>query len=204
MPAIPLAEAPDINAQDSIDEELRFCYPNQALREEVEEIEREQKLAVSSQVTRETEQRLREENTAAVRGFRFENQEGLECVRLGHPLRDFDFLRRLSVVIPARFTHLNRPGVWRIECLRATGNGGVWEFATGLQAGMIPEYSTFYFDAHGLPTSEMYRGWRTSLLTLIQKGFVTEQQADRAFGRATGPESWRYRQNLYELRNRRI
>lgn len=204
MPAIPLSQTPDINDQDSMEEELRFVYPSESLREDVEEIEREQKLAVASQLTRETEQRLREENTAMVRYFRFEDQEGLDKFRPGDAMRDFIFLKKLNTVVPARFTHFNRPGVWRMECSRPTGQGAHWEFATGVQGGMIPEYSTLYFDRHGLPTSHMFIGWRTTLLRLIQRGFLSEQQADKAFGRASGPESWRYRRTLYEFRNRGI
>lgn len=201
MGAKPLAELPDINPQDSIDEELRFVYPTPELKQEVEALEAKDRLTVSPAQTAEVAQRLHEENVEAVRGYRFEMQEGLERVRLGHAIRDFDFLRRLNSVLPCRFTHLNRPGVWRMECLRKTEQGGSWEYGDAVQAGMIPEYSTIYIDEHGLPGSEKYHGWRTTLLNLIRKGFATEAQVERIFGSATGPEAWRYRKALYEIRN---
>ena len=89
-----------------------------------------------------------------------------------------------------------------MECFRKSPEGGAWEYAHGVQAGMIPEYSTFYIDAHGLPGSEMYHGWRTTLLNLIRKGFANEIEVERVFGRASGAESWRYRKALWEIRNR--
>lgn len=196
-----LAELPDVNQQDSIDEELRFVYPTPELKQEVEALEAKEPLSSSPAQTAEVAAQLHEENVAAVRGYRFPEQEGLGDVRLGNPLRDFVFLRFLNRILPARFTHLNRPGVWRMECLRKTDSGGVWEYADAVQAGMAPEYSTFYIDAHELPGSEMYHGWRTTLLNLIRKGFVSEAQVERAFGRPSGPEAWRYRKALFEMRN---
>ena len=204
MPSIPLSEAPDINAQDSMEEELRFTYPTPELKREVEELELRGPTAPSSSATAEEAHRLHEENAASVREFKFENQEGLDHVRLGTPLGDHSFLGRLRHIVPARFTNFSRPGLWRMECLRPTAQGGSWEFATGVQGGMIPEFSTLYFTSHDLPTSEQYRGWRTVLLTLIQKGFITEEQATKEFGAGSGPESWRYRRTLFEFRNRGI
>jgi hypothetical protein len=199
--AVPLEKLPDINNQDSIDEELRFVYPTPKLKAEVETLEARGETETPSQVTVETEQRIREENTAAVRHHRFPDQEGLQNVRVGNAIRDFDFLRRLNRCVASRFTHLNRPGVWRMECLRKTESGGAWEYADGVQAGMIPEYSTLYVDKHELPGNEMFHGWRTTLLNLIGKGFVSEMEAERVFGPATGPEAWRYRKALYVMRN---
>jgi hypothetical protein len=57
-------------------------------------------------------------------------------------------------------------------------------------------------DKRGLPLNEKWRGWRTVVLRLILKGFITEQQADKVFGPATGPAARRYREQLFEFRNR--
>jgi hypothetical protein len=57
------------------------------------------------------------------------------------------------------------------------------KLVTSLQWDCGPEWSLMYFDDLDVPVRERYRGWRTALLALILNGVVTEEQAERAFGR---------------------
>lgn len=69
------------------------------------------------------------------------------------------------------------------------------------QHGYMPEYSIVRFDEHGVPLDEKFRGWRTMLLQLILKGLLTEDDANKEFGYASGPASVRYRSTLYSFRS---
>lgn len=158
-----------------------------------------------SSETAETLARLREDSTNSNRQFRFPDQDELKKIRMGRVLRDKDFLRMLNTIIPARYSSATRHGMLGLQVLIPTVNGGEWRFVCGVQGGYMPEYSTMYFDAHDLPTSEMYRGWRTVLLRLVQGEFITdERKLDKVFGYATGPESGRYLAQMYHFRNRRF
>ena len=58
------------------------------------------------------------------------------------------------------------------------------------------------FDDHGVPLSERMRGWRTCLLQLILKGFITEATANKVFGAPKVTEQYhRYNALLQSFRN---
>jgi len=70
------------------------------------------------------------------------------------------------------------------------------------QAGFAPELSIMRFDSHGVPTTEKYRGWRTSLLQLILKGIISQKKAEEVFGKAPmTPAFHRYNATLQQFRN---
>lgn len=68
---------------------------------------------------------------------------------------------------------------------------------TALQYPYGPEYSLMRFDEYNVPIKERYRGWRTALLTLISAGVLSEAEAERCFGPASGVASEFYREQLY-------
>lgn len=76
-------------------------------------------------------------------------------------------------------------------------------FVTTVQNGPMIEWSQMRTDAHGIPTTEKYRGWRQVLCVLIDKEIITIEQADREFGAAKGPRSSRWYRWLYCRRNHR-
>lgn len=90
---------------------------------------------------------------------------------------------------------------------------GLWAFKPGtdhvvpvcyLQVPAMYEWSILRLDKRGLPNGEAYRGWRTVEVQLIEKGIITEAQANRIFGRPVdGNVSRKFRHTLYWLRNRR-
>jgi len=68
--------------------------------------------------------------------------------------------------------------------------------------GYMPELSMMNFDHQGAPTNERRRGWRTCLLQLILKGVITEEQANKIFGRPDVTEQFhRYNSTLQAFRN---
>jgi len=80
---------------------------------------------------------------------------------------------------------------------------GEEKFAAWVQInGLMPEYEFVNFDERGVVLNTRRRGWRTVLLQMILKGFITEELAQRVFGPAQGPASKRYNATLYAIRNR--
>jgi hypothetical protein len=159
--------------------------------------------SVRDRKTEELQQQLHEENVTNSKGQRFVNPDDFSMERLGTVLSDKEFIRRLNRIIPARYSSSTRHGMLGLQVLSPTDTGGVWTFVCGAQAGIVPEFSTMYVNAHQVPTSEKYRGWRTVLLRLIMGNFVTEDAATKEFGPAAGFESRFYRQMLYNYRNRK-
>jgi hypothetical protein len=79
------------------------------------------------------------------------------------------------------------------------------EIACWVQQGQMPELSIMRFDERGIPLDERRRGWRTALLQLIIKGFLTEEDANTVFGRPGQSEAFnRYNMTLYEFRKRAV
>jgi hypothetical protein len=78
------------------------------------------------------------------------------------------------------------------------------KLVTSLQWDCGPEWSLMYFDEYNVPVRERYRGWRTALLRLILSDVVTEEEAERAFGRVVeNPASELYRETLQSYRERK-
>jgi hypothetical protein len=76
------------------------------------------------------------------------------------------------------------------------------EVACWVQIGQMPELSIMNFDDHGVPLAERRRGWRTPLLQLILKGYLTEKTANKIFGRPKETEQFhRYNAMLTAFRN---
>lgn len=80
--------------------------------------------------------------------------------------------------------------------------GADFEIGCWAQLGMMPELSIMTFDSHGVPLSERRRGWRTCLLQLILKGAISEDKANKQFGRPKVTEQYhRYNSTLQAFRN---
>ena len=76
------------------------------------------------------------------------------------------------------------------------------EVACWVQFGYMPELSLFRFDDHGIPTTEKWRGWRTCLLQILLKTYISLEKAEDIFGKApTTPEFHRYNRTLQSFRN---
>lgn len=73
-----------------------------------------------------------------------------------------------------------------------------------LQVPAMYEWSVLRLDAHGIPSGEEYRGWRTVAVQLVEKEIITEQQCHRIFGvPGANKLSARYYRSLWEKRHGR-
>lgn len=76
------------------------------------------------------------------------------------------------------------------------------EVACWVQLGQMPELSIMNFDQYGVPLAERRRGWRTCLLQLILKGIISEEKANKLFGRPRQDKAFeRYNSTLQAFRN---
>jgi hypothetical protein len=147
-----------------------------------------------------------------------ENEE-MRLVRIMHP---HTFIRHLQVAGIAatfdadlegsprnsriwlnNFTRVGRVGVnaWFYD--KEEGKR-VAKTLTTLQYPYGPEWSIMRFDKYNVPTNERYRGWRTTLLELMKKQVLTEEEAHRAFGAPIdNPASALYREELFKIRSYR-
>jgi len=76
------------------------------------------------------------------------------------------------------------------------------EVAAWVQIGQMPELSLMNFDKYGSPLAEKRRGWRTVLLQMILKGLITEEKANKIFGRPRQDEAFaRYNSILKAFRD---
>lgn len=153
--------------------------------------------------TKEFAAALHEENVSSSASQKFVTEEEFAHERLGTVLDARDFLTKLNEIIPARYSSATKHGMLGLQVLVPTSNGGEFQFVCGAQPYLVPEFSTFYFNSHGVPTSEMYRGWRTVLLRLVLGGFISEVRANKVFGEPLGKEAKRYREMMFNYRNRK-
>ena len=168
---------------------------------EVEAFARSDRYVNPTQQTTEKYQQMHEENTAAVRAFRWEMQDELarEGGRIGQIVSENEFLNRLQRICTAKYNDWTARGMRGLSVWK----DGRWQYVCAVQCGYMPEYSVMTFDEHDLPLAEKYRGWRTVLLRLITQGFASEARVDGVFGAPpVNAISRRYREQLWRYRNR--
>ena len=200
--------APGTKPRDlAYDDELAdpVLTPQQAA--DLAEYERREPVESRDARTEDLTAALREGNSAAVSGYQWDRQEELseahEAERMGKAMHANELMRGLKACgleCGLRKTKLRQmmglDGVVKINGVLQV------QYLCWVQVPWMPEYSVMYFDDHGLPTSEKYRGWRTVLIQLIQHGAIREADALRVFGEPTGqPVARRFKQLLYAIRN---
>lgn len=154
---------------------------------------------------KESFQAEKEASDRQVAEYRMEDQELLtdSKPRKVNILPTRDFVRKLQSNGIKCFT-FNNPLMPQTVGLWAKGRlSNEMIYIAYLQVPCMYEWSVLRLDRHGLPNGEDFRGWRTVLLQLIEKGILTENQAHKIFGRPTESlVSRRYRKSLYWFRNR--
>lgn len=134
--------------------------------------------------------------------------EEMRVVRIMHPYKFIQKLRAAGV--DARVEEHKNARLWLNDFTRVGRIGvnarifGEPATITTLQYPFAPEYSVMRFNEYDVPTDEKYRGWRTTLASLIVSQVVTEEEAEKAFGPAVGPASEFYREQLQIHRRVRI
>jgi hypothetical protein len=161
----------------------------------------------------ETLQMQFEQNVAMKKKERWAGQERWqgrenEEARLVNYLHPNAFMRRLQRAgVDARVEYNEHARLWLNNNSRL-GRLGVtaWFRNEETERLSVRTISTLQDgDRYDVPTAERYRGWRTTLLHLIIANVITEEEADRAFGKpATGEVSEHYREVLQNNRARRM
>lgn len=139
-------------------------------------------------------------NMERVRHFRLRDQDDLTADRPGRCLHSVQFIRKLNS-LPRRRWILNPYTIRGMRGLSVSRGGGKPEYVCALDDGPMPEFSQIELDAHGLIKRLKYRGWRAVLLTLLDKSLITETEALKLFGFASGISGANYRRYLWEHRN---
>lgn len=142
---------------------------------------RHQSGPVASQ-TQEELCRLHESNEETAKQYQWLNPDDYddEKARIGTPMHSDTFISTLRDA-GVRCWYTAHPHPDKLVLLVAHRNKER-EVACWVQAGYMQELSVMNFDEFGAPLAEKRRGWRTPLLQLILKGFITETKANKVFG----------------------
>lgn len=154
--------------------------------------------------------RMREENfaSAQARHARGESPEAYlnSKARIGQTMQCSDFLYKLSKKCPTLVVtqgyvsetgHLEDADLMLYRAVPFCSVGFI-------QRGLLPEFSIFAFGRMGERTHEEQRGWRTILLRCIQLGMISEERADKVFGKCLSEAGEVYRKAVYNWRNRKV
>lgn len=183
------------------DDEPMFNDLDPKLDKEVEEVADRAKNARSHPAVIEAFQEAKEGNVNAVRKFRFNHQQDFveEAWVPGRIMWLGEFLCELQKIRPdAFYAETSYRG------LRGLGfvDKGVPVYSgASMPNGNAPEWSLLREDAHGVPTSEKYRGWRTVLLCCIKRKFISEQECYRVFGRPEGSRAKPWYRDIFAIKN---
>lgn len=121
--------------------------------------------------------------------------------RIGHVLHSSELITKLRQCGVACW-YIQHPHPDKATLLVSI-NGGPMQVGAWVQLGNCPELSLMNFDEHGVPLAEKRRGWRTVTLQLILKGMLSEEKADKIFGKpGDSPAFTRYKMTLYGWKNR--
>lgn len=137
---------------------------------------------VASQ-TQEELCRLHEANEDTAKQYQWLNPDEYddEKARIGTPMHSDKFISTLRDA-DVQCWYAAHPHPDKLVLLVAHRNKER-EVACWVQAGYMQELSVMNFDEFGAPLAEKRRGWRTPLLQLILKGFISETKANKVFGR---------------------
>lgn len=153
-------------------------------------------------------QSQKEDNDAAVSGFRMDDQDILVDFRSRNIniISTKDFVLRLRENGVRCFALYNGlPGTVGLWCVVPTEIGSNLRYICYMQTPAQIEWSVLNLDEHGLPAGEAYRGWRTVVSQLIRRKILTEERAHEIFGHPTESiVSRRYRRTLWEYRHRKF
>lgn len=158
-----------------------------------------------SNQSKEELHRQQELTESAVKEYQFIHPSEYkdEGARVGKVIHSSKFINMLRNRCNIKCWYREHPQPKKLT-LVVQRNGMKPEVGCWAQLGFMPEYEIIRFDNHGIPLDSKFRGWRTCCLQLILKGILTEEVADKAFGKASGPASKRYLDTLYGFRNKMV
>lgn len=154
-----------------------------------------------SSQTQEELCRLKEENSEIAEEYQWLSPEEYKDfgARIGRVMSHADFINLMRKAGVACWYTVH-PHPDKVIFLYSK-NGGPREVGCWVQYGQMSELSIMNFDDKGLPLAERRRGWRTCLLQLILKGVITEDKANKIFGKPRQDKAFdRYNSTLYAIR----
>lgn len=157
--------------------------------------------------------RMREinNNSDAVKAQRWSNQSDYRgtASRVGRGMMSGAFLRVLRHLVPDLYLMDGRVA-GDIAIFQTSGKGRPdwggrsYKYIGYCPTGFLPEFSQYEFDEiRDIAIKEKQRGWRTVLLRIIEAGLLSEEDADKVFGRPDGPASVVWHRHMFNLRNRK-
>jgi|ERR1700723_673842 len=158
-------------------------------------------------LAREDYARTKENSDMQVREYRMPNQQIFTDAkaRMRNPLSVKELLTRLRAHDLRCCVQQNKNSIAGTAGLYGIRPGyeklGL-QLITTVQVPAMWEWSVLREDAHGLPVGEKFIGWRNVCAALIVKGFWSEEQVHKVFGRPPQREfSSHYFRTLWEARN---
>jgi hypothetical protein len=135
---------------------------------------------------------------APTRNPEYEEMTGVG--RLGKVMHHSELVSKLQKVVPNLVVW---PGNIAGDISLYRIYGEQVDFICYSNEGWLPEFSIVEFNKDMQPIHER-RGWRTVLLRIIKFGLLTEELAEKTFGRPSSPQQARFwARRLYDLRNNR-
>jgi hypothetical protein len=152
-------------------------------------------------------QKHREISETLALDYQLEDQRDLtnRAARMVNPMGTDDFVQKLRAFGIKCFTVMNGfpEGTVALWCLPPKQNTKA-RYICYLQIPAMYEWSVLRVDTYGKPIGEVFRGWRTAIVQLVEKEILTEMQADKIFGKASQSTVFsRYHRSLWEARNHR-
>ena len=163
----------------------------------------ERRHAKASQQAEEELARQKELSDAIAGNYKWVRKEDYDYIgpKIGHIMHSSTFTNKLRKECGLECWYSPHPLPKRVTLLIKREYQEP-EFACWVQEGFMPEHSILRFDDHGVVLDERMRGWRTCLLQILLKDFLTEEKSKEVFGVPEGPASKNYNSLLYEVRNK--
>lgn len=162
----------------------------------------------SSSETKELLAMMKENNDENAEGYQWLKKADYanEEERTGRVLHSAEFITILRKALRSTDTRVfYKQHLHNDKAVLVFTKGQLEEIGCWVQQGNMPELSIMRFDEHNVPTNEKRRGWRTCLLQLILKGVISEQSADKYFGKPKLTAAYsRYNAQVHAFRNRNV
>lgn len=170
----------------------------------VEEYSRKRHDAPSSAQNDEELARWREGNAEIAKEYQWVTPEEYADIgpRIGRILSYSEFITilRNKCGLKCFYREMGHPQKIALWAFKPEREFGEPEVVGWVQRPYQIEYEVMRFDDKGVPLDSRFRGWRTTLLALRLKGFLSEEKINKAFGRAEGPASGRYNSIMQSVR----
>lgn len=193
----------DVSPWESYDAELNGPKVSQELAAEIAEYAGKRHPDKVSNQTQEILAENQEINEGIAKQYQWIDPKDYKDVeaRIGRVMSHAEFITKLRQA-GVHCWYVQHPHPDKVTLLYQCQGLDKPEVACWSQFGQMPELSIMNFDQYGAPLAERRRGWRTCLLQIILKGILTEEQANKTFGKPRQDAAFdRYNSLLMAFRN---